>query len=156
MRKSVSWNCYLIKKANCIFALSLRWSSILTFLFLLYCLFSSWLWSLVLVFTLLRLPRSRSYAEYCIFTTTSTLALSILSPDLTAFQYCRIGPILCCVLLPSVHLCMLVRTIFCDSSSTCYSCGYNNLFYHRHLKRYDYQYQMCASIVPITPILLVC
>ncbi len=26
MRKFVSWNCYLIKKANCIFALSHSWS----------------------------------------------------------------------------------------------------------------------------------
>ncbi len=136
MRKSISWNCYLIKKANCIFALSLSWSFCPDFSF-----------SIVLPFLFMALVsctglhtievasikvlRRILHLHYHIHTGIVHLVTRL---DSLSILWHRFNS-----LLRSVHLCMLVRTIFCESSSTCYSCGYNNLFYHHHLKRYDYQ-----------------
>ena len=43
---------------------------------------------------------------------------------------------------------MLVRSIFIQSVTTSYSfCGYNSLYGVDHLKYYDSQYRMCASVI---------
>ena len=40
------------------------------------------------------------------------------------------------------------RQIFSDSCSLCYSfSGYNSMCGHRHLKRYDVQDKICASVI---------
>ncbi len=42
----------------------------------------------------------------------------------------------------------LVRAVFRDSASVCYSCsGYNNLFGTSHLQIYDPHSQLCANVI---------
>ena len=43
---------------------------------------------------------------------------------------------------------ILVRAVFRDSATVCYSfSGYNKLFGVSHIKTYDKQYQLCANVI---------
>ena len=43
---------------------------------------------------------------------------------------------------------ILVQSVFLQSTSICYCfCGYNTLYGSRHLKQYDIQYRLCASVI---------
>ena len=43
---------------------------------------------------------------------------------------------------------ILAQSVFLKSVSICHSfCGYNTLYGSRHLKRYDVQYRLCASVI---------
>ena len=142
----------MVAKANCLFASFPRVGpSVLTHLFRSYCLslHGSCLWSLsspalhsieVAFNKILRKIwhlhyRSHSAIVHCVAKLVSLFNVVYRRSNslLSAASNC-----------PS----MLVRTVFRDSATVCYSfSGYNKLFGGTHLKTYDPQYLICADVI---------
>ena len=142
----------MVRKANCLFSSFPRVGSfILTRLFQSYCLslYGCSLWSLScpalrnIEVAFNKVLRKIWRLPYRAHTGIVHLVAKLKSLLNTIFYRSS-------ALLKSALTCpsYLVRKIFSDSSSLCFSfCGYNCLFGSRHLKSYDPQFSLCADVV---------
>ena len=142
----------MVAKANCLFASFPRVGpSVLTHLFRSYCLslHGSCLWSLSspalhsIEVAFNKILRKIWHLHYRSHSAIVHLVAKLVS--LFNVVYRRSNS-----LLSAASNCpsMLVRTVFRDSATVCYSfSGYNKLFGGTHLKTYDPQYLICADVI---------
>ena len=102
---------------------------------------------LALLFTTLRLLSTRFCTKSGTFPIVVTLVLFIKLLILIVsiiFSYRSNSLLFAAAKCPSI----LVQSVFLQSTSICYCfCGYNALYGSRHLKHYDAQYRLCASVI---------
>lgn len=142
----------MVKKANCVLASFPRVGpTILMRLFQTYCpsLYGSALWSLSCsALSHIEIAFNKVLCRiWCLPYRSHTGIVHLVAnlDSLYNLVYRRSNSLLCAaVKCPS----LLVRTIFSQSVSSCYSfCGYNSMYGLCHLKCYVTQYRLCASVI---------